>query len=221
MRRFSIYAVMCVALLMGLCSVASARDREAASDSTVVAVKYNTFKHGVRVGVSGTPLLLGLVTDVAGGMGFGYGADVWYHSDVSSLYRDYYGPLYTTGNVGAEFDWALKKWLTVSAGAYFTGFWASKYDGFTGNRMRDDSGVAVSLMGTVRFTYLNRKFVQMYSGLAAGAFIIGSNAGDMKGSLHFQLIPLGISVGNRVFGFAEIGVGTLYMGGNIGLGYRF
>ena len=37
----------------------------------------------------------------------------------------------------------------------------------------------------------------------------------------FQLVPLGLTFGRKVYGFAEFGLGTLYIGANIGAGFRF
>ena len=39
--------------------------------------------------------------------------------------------------------------------------------------------------------------------------------------LSLQVTPVGISVGKKLFGFFELGVGTIYVGGCFGLGYRF
>lgn len=36
-----------------------------------------------------------------------------------------------------------------------------------------------------------------------------------------QFAPFGIELGRKIFGFAEIGVGTLYRGISAGLGYKF
>lgn len=221
MKKFAIGLIVCTALLMGLCSIpASAASSGRHDADSLSSVNYNPYKHGVRVGISGTPFVLGLMTDVADGINFGHHY-IYRYPSVKDFYSDFYGPLYTTGNVGAEFDWVLKKWMTVSAGAYFTGFWADRFDGMTGARMRKENGLAVSLVATFRFTYLNRRYVQLYSGVSAGAFVIGASTGEVSGMVHIQGIPIGVSVGRKVFGFAEVGIGTMYMGGNIGLGYRF
>ena len=39
--------------------------------------------------------------------------------------------------------------------------------------------------------------------------------------LSLQVTPVGISVGRDLFGFFEVGVGTIYVGGCFGIGYRF
>lgn len=221
MKKFVVRLIVCTALLMGLCSIPASASSDRHDADSLSGVNYNPYKHGVRVGISGTPFVLGLMTDVADGINFGFVGRLPYIRGVSNFYEDFYGPLYTTGNIGAEFDWVLKKWMTVSAGAYFTGFWADRYNGMTGSLMRKENGVAVSLVGTIRFTYLNRRYVQLYSGVSAGAFVIGANTGEVGGMIHVQGIPIGVSVGRKVFGFAEVGIGTMYMGGNIGLGYRF
>ena len=36
-----------------------------------------------------------------------------------------------------------------------------------------------------------------------------------------QIIPIGITFGRKVYGFAEYGAGFTYLGGSVGIGYRF
>ncbi len=80
----------------------------------------------------------------------------------------------------------------------------------------------LSTLATFRATWLNRRYVRMYSLIGAGARY--SMEGDFSypiNHLAFQIAPLGISVGKDLYGHVEFGVGTLYMGFNLGIGYRF
>ena len=39
--------------------------------------------------------------------------------------------------------------------------------------------------------------------------------------LSFQMVPIGVTVGKKVFGFFETGIGTQYVGCMAGIGFRF
>lgn len=135
--------------------------------------------------------------------------------NLDDLYKDRDGAHYTAGNIGAEFAWNAKRWLAVCADVYVTPFWTDVYDGQTHARTRK-SGAGFSALASVRFNYFNRPYVRLYSSVGAGFYA------DRDGSIfQLQTVPFGVSFGGRVFGFAELGIGTLFMGGNIGIGYKF
>ncbi len=80
----------------------------------------------------------------------------------------------------------------------------------------------LSTLVNFRATWLNRKFIRMYSLIGAGAAY--SMEGDFKypiDHLAFQLTPVGISFGKQLYGHVELGFGTVFMGANVGIGYRF
>ncbi len=93
-------------------------------------------------------------------------------------------------------------------------------------RRNDDSHVTtekahfITAMANFRFSWLNRPYIRMYS-LAGVGKAFSLNGMDMDGYTAFQLSPVCISVGKDIFGFAEVGFGINYAGGNIGIGYRF
>lgn len=138
------------------------------------------------------------------------------NSSLDDLYQDRNGVCYTFGNIGAEFTWNIKKWLAVSGGVYVTPFWQSSYDGYTHERKSCSSSADFSAVAMVRFNYFNRKYVRLYSSIGSGLLL---NNGSVTPQI--QLVPLGASFGGRVFGFAELGAGSLFLGGNIGIGYKF
>lgn len=173
-------------------------------------------KFEVRLGVSGFPLMPALEHKLGSSPIFGGALKRNEIPSLDDLYKDRDGKHYTTGNIGAEFAWNAKRWLAVCASAYVTPFWADMYDGQTHARKERMSGVAVSGLASVRFNYFNRPYVRLYSAVGMGFYA------DKEGA-NFQLqgVPFGVSFGGRVFGYAELGIGTLFMGGNIGIGYKF
>ena len=86
-------------------------------------------------------------------------------------------------------------------------------------------------MLTARFSWLNRNLVRIYSSVGAGIAVSLTDeyytVSDDGVSTHpetyisLQVTPVGISVGRKLFGFFELGVGTIYVGGCFGIGYRF
>mgnify|MGYP002855302660 FL=1 len=58
----------------------------------------------------------------------------------------------------------------------------------------------VVLMPTVRFTYLNRSMVRLYSGLGAGAVLAFDNLGEFKAGFALNLNWIGIEIGKGHWG---------------------
>lgn len=85
----------------------------------------------------------------------------------------------------------------------------------------------VSVMPLLRLYWLNSRYVCLYSSVGLGVTVernvekFGNRRWVHSGILFAgQLSPLGITVGKRLYGFAELGVGTqgVIIGG---IGYRF
>ena len=65
---------------------------------------------------------------------------------------------------------------------------------------------------------LVRGILRYLSGLG---YSFGTSYGDSVLFPSVQLTPIGVTAGKKVFGFFEIGVGTLYIGCMAGAGFRF
>ena len=68
----------------------------------------------------------------------------------------------------------------------------------------------LSAMPLVKFAWLNRAHVGLYSKLAAGAGLFFANGSDAKDNISFafQATPIGVDFGGEQFrGFVEAGVG--------------
>lgn len=164
------------------------------------------FKYDVRIGVSGVPLYPEL--------NYGFPSDIETNR-LDDMYNRYQGDKFTTGNITAEFNFAFKKWFTLSLGASFQNTYFNVYDPRLGLVGRHNDA-QFSLVPQARFFWANTNYVRMYSSLGLGISIIPDGLYPI-----FQIAPLGIEVGKKVYGFAEYGFGTHYIGGGIGIGYRF
>lgn len=165
----------------------------------------------VRLGVSGYPILSSSFRNTNKNV-----ESPFSNLYLEDLYNDRDGVIYTFGNIGAEFTWNIKKWLAVCAGLHVTPFWRDRYDGYTRQRKSRSSSADLSGVAMVRFNYFNRKYVHLYSSVGAGFLLY-----DWRVVPQIQLVPVGVSFGGKLFGFAELGAGSLFLGGNIGIGYKF
>lgn len=136
------------------------------------------------------------------------------------MFSSYDGGTYMTGNIVAEMNLHLTRLITLSFEVAADGIWKDTFDTGTSARIRRTSGCSVTILPQARIHWFNREWCRMYSsagfGLTAGGF-----DGRSETSAAGQIVPFGITFGKRFFGFAEVGAGTLYLGGKFGVGYRF
>lgn len=171
------------------------------------------FRYEVRLGWSGFP------TNDDNNFS-GYNDSYFGDTSISDIFGDYDGPTYMTGNFMAEFGFHFRKWFTLSVGVAANGIWKDVYDSQTDLRKGRENGMTMTLMPQARFTWMRKDIYNMYSSIGVG-LTGGGFEGRSDMHLAAQCIPFGITIGRRIFGFAEIGFGTIYNGGMIGLGYRF
>ncbi len=111
------------------------------------------------------------------------------------------------------------------------------YDGFTSQSYIPPSDPSpkkheyyITPMLTARFSWLNRPIVRLYSSAGVGLAIdsvgwwkINRNDKAVQRRCRFgwQATPIGISIGKKLYGYAELGVGSIYIIGCAGIGYRF
>ena len=136
------------------------------------------------------------------------------------MFSDYDGPTYITGNIIAEINFIKKKRWVFSLAFAANGIWKNTYDNFTEQKTGRISGFSATVMPQWRFNWINREGMKLYSSAGLG-LTIGSFDDEAESWGSFQLGLLGVQVGRRFFVYGEAGCGMLYMGGKIGVGYRF
>lgn len=174
-------------------------------------------KFELRVGYSGFPFV-----DV---LYYGLGGIDWPRFEdvgrLEGMYAPDEGATYLTGNFCGEFSWHVSRWFTLAAGFYFNGIYGSTVDPATGNLLSRDRGLTFSFLPTARFHWANFKNCRLYSGVSLG-FSGSCGFKDMSYLVPgIQITPFGITAGNKVFFYAEQSLGSVYLGGQIGIGYRF
>jgi len=137
----------------------------------------------------------------------------------------YRGAEYTSGAWSLSYDYRFKRWFDLGLVLSHYGIYSKSRDIDNNTLVARNRAHYITIMPMVRFTWLNREWVRMYTSVGLGAtFGFGQrdyNNGTFYNSIFaFQLTPIGIAVGRSFFGFAEVGVGAqgaLMMG----VGYKF
>ncbi|MDD4142136.1 MAG: hypothetical protein PHR20_05020 [Bacteroidales bacterium] len=147
----------------------------------------------------------------------------WFGTDT------YLGNKYTTPSITASYMLRLKKWLWLGGQINYFGTYQNVNDLFTEETICRNHTEMLSIIPTVRFSYLNKKYVTLYSSVGLGLSMCSnvSHPIDPETALldiqmfpAFQITYIGISVGHKFYGFTELGCGNkgfIYAG----FGYRF
>lgn len=109
------------------------------------------------------------------------------------------------------------KWLWVGGTVTYTGFLSKRIE--TGDKI---SMHYVTITPEVRFSYLNRKIVTLYSGFNLGVALKCINIPNDYSLVGFagHINLFGVEVGTRWFGFFELGFGNKGIV-TTGVGYHF
>ena len=243
MRSFVKFFLVLAALTVSTFSLSAqvristwGRERERRFNRQPVKEKWD-----VRFTVAGTPEH---ATNLfVSGHGWFYGIVDYYYveprdystSMMSTIYADYYGPARTLGAIGIGFDYAVCKWFSLSMDVAVTSFWRERFKAVGNVSKGMEGATAFYLLPRAKFMYMNRRTVRLYASVGAGAvFYDGYDKltyryEDSSG-VHFvdnsfracaQLTPIGVEFGRKLFGFAELGAGSLYVGMQAGIGYKF
>ncbi len=196
--------------------LASAQDYRADEEDYAKYDFSHPIKYEVRLGIAGVPFYEHNMLDVCSDRRLQSSGTC----DMNWLYRDCLGAGYTTGSMSAEFVFIIKHWLNVSLTVADCCAWRSVYDSVTGDFKDPVVCNTFTILPQVRFTYLSKRYVKLYSSVGAGVRG-GVYDHEWKSGVALQLCPIGIMTGRRVYGFTELGFGTLYSGLNAGIGFRF
>lgn len=143
--------------------------------------------------------------------------------DSHNLARVHRGMSYF-GSYSINYDYNILQWLAVGARGSYEG-WQ-----FNGKLNSVDDVVnhfhnchRASVLMNVRFTYINRENVQLYSGIGLGlSYLFRNEDGERYNYLGFagSVTPIGIHVGAKnVYALAELGLGTEALM-SIGIGFK-
>lgn len=144
--------------------------------------------------------------------------------------RDNYrlGNQITAGAYSLSYHYSPLRWLAVGAYVTFANVHQRSYNRLTGEAGPRYADNHLLFTPTLRFQYLNRPLVRLYSQIGAGIGRMRSKSTSLTGDRYtyteryvtIHTTILGISVGRRLYGFAEFGASSIGCM-NAGIGYRF
>lgn len=142
--------------------------------------------------------------------------------------QNYLGAINTSGErwftLNGDFGYWVKDWLYVGGTLSWTGGFEHAYRISDNRRVETQSYNQLTIMPTVRFAWLRRGIVQLYSdaGLGAGASIYNkfNKRAYAKPIIAYDLTFIGIAVGRDWFGYADFGTGNRGIV-SVGFGHRF
>ena len=150
---------------------------------------------------------------------------------LSGVYKDYCGPSRTSGTITGGVDVSLNRFLSMSVDLGVNFMWKDSFFGATGECSGHEKGVAVYLMPMCNFTYFKRPVIRLYGSAGVGvckyfgySSLVWKSADsfvDKTFKMEAQLVPFGFELGRKLFFYMELGLGTVYIGANAGIGYRF
>jgi hypothetical protein len=110
--------------------------------------------------------------------------------------------------------------------------WSTSIDNVSGSSIGSKYGMGISLLPELKFIANRRHDFRFFCSFALGTgFYMGSGFDLMRSrdshpsSVHqrveFEWVPLGIMVGRKCYFYANLGIGTAYIGARAGVAYRF
>ena len=184
----------------------------------------------LSVNLGGWPLVEDIIF---GGIGLSW-VPALERPTLGSIYRDAYSDMKSTGAMAVIGDLPVKKWLSVPLTLSTNLLWQNHSSILTNDTHCDIDGT-VQLMSGIRFKYLNRPRFNFYSSVNLGLCVItdshhtsitvnGETTVKYKKDYDLipavQIVPFGLRFGGKIYGTAEIGLGTQYFGGMVGIGVR-
>ena len=153
------------------------------------------YRHEWRFGISGIPAIDALIH------GRYHDHDPYYKMDIDQVYEDYGGPRRMLGLLSAEYSINRSKRFTFAVGGYVNYIW-NRVNDYAGIRKGTEIGLSLHVIPTARYKYVSKPAFSAYGSIGLGA-MVGCEDGEFFALPTFQIIPIGITFGRKVYGFAE------------------
>ncbi len=186
---------------------------------------YDLNKHEISVGVAGVPTrsvidepIYHFMQKYDLGPGFQSLTNTYFHAATYEIEKA--TPLFSINYFyNRNQRWSFGASLSYESAGH--AFYSRKDDSLINMDKRN----IITAMAHVRLSWLNRRYVRMYSSIGMGrSFSLEGEFREHDGegmAFAMQVVPIGISIGKKLYGFAETGIGTSYFGLSAGIGYRF
>ncbi|MCD8313046.1 MAG: hypothetical protein LUC24_02700 [Bacteroidales bacterium] len=137
-----------------------------------------------------------------------------------------------TGSWRIAYAYNFTRLFALEGGLSYEGYRDAIFNSDTGSRISRYHGDMLTLMATLRVSWLNRKVVRVYSSAGVGvSWLLGGGnysfsdgprvSYPLETRVAWQVVPVGMSIGRSLYGIVELGVGSVFVGGRFGVGYRF
>lgn len=138
------------------------------------------------------------------------------------------GENYSTGDerwftVGFEGGRWFREWFYFGGSLIWSGGFIPVHYSPTHQRVSTFTSTNITIMPTVRFAWLRRGIVQLYSGVGLGLAIgynENLNYNETLANVAYDVTFIGLSVGRDLFGYIDISAGNRGVI-SAGIGYRF
>lgn len=138
---------------------------------------------------------------------------------LKGIYSDYSDDLRTAGAFGAQASYSVTRRLDISLAAGMVAMGHSNYDGLTYARIASYHKAVFFLYPEIRFKYVDRKLIRMYSAFSFGMQVAPTF--DKPFSAESEITVIGLSLGNAIRVFCEAGYGSVFSGFKFGAAYKF
>jgi hypothetical protein len=133
----------------------------------------------------------------------------------------------STGSIGLQIDHNLSPRSSIGLGVAFESI-SQDIESFTSSQPTTDKYTAtyLTIMANGTFAYMNKKYFKLYGRLGIGASFTSESIAystpvhDHSVLLAYQISPIGLQAGGKLYFKAELGVGFIGFA-TIGVGYRF
>lgn len=137
---------------------------------------------------------------------FYYYYDSWFNAD------EYTRWWATTPALTAQYQYRFNKWFWLGGMVSYQGTYFQRNNSFTEEKIGISRKHSITIMPAVRFSWVNKKIVTLYSGVALGVSFMFSlnepgNYSQFQPYIAFQITGVGVEVGKKWYGFAEVGAG--------------
>lgn len=140
----------------------------------------------------------------------------WFEPDT------YRGATFASGAVSVSYMFRIQKWLWLGGTFSYSGFYNEVFDRVSNQKVDYRDSHFISIIPTVRFSWLNKKYLTLYSGVGVGiATVFEKTNNELTFSpIVPHLTAVGIHAGKNWYGFFEIGLGVKGIV-STGFGYHF
>ena len=162
---------------------------------------------------------------------FGYdGCGGYYMYCPNGLHPEFYnGNLYGTPVLSLSYHYQVKRWFSLGVAASFHTEYQRTYKFVDDSPTWKERSTFFAITPIARFDWFRWDFIKLYSSIGMGFGVnidrdknLTSDASYKRRELgiSFDIVPFAITMGRKVYGFAELGAGSMGFL-RAGVGYRF